>query len=332
MSDVDISVVCPVGRHAGDLTEVYREYAAVLETLDARVEWIYVFDGPWTGAEKTMGGIRDGRFPVTVLTMANGFGEATALQLGFERARGRFVLTVPDRHQIDPGTLREIVRRLDAGEDMVVTRREPRSDALLNRIQSRVFHGLVTWLTGRTFRDLTCGLRGMTREVALALDLYGDQHRFLPVLALRRGFRVSEIPGNQHAQNTALRLRGPGIYVRRLLDILNIYFLTKFTRKPLRFFGLIGLGVGSVGALVLFVLAVQKIFFGAALAGRPLVLLGALLLVLGVQVMSIGLLGEIIIFLANRREIPDVRTLDAPEDAGGAEDVEGEVLRRRDAI
>ena len=309
MSDVQISVVCPVTKHVTDLSAVHREFEAALAKDGRPVEFIYVLDGPWTGAEETMGGLRDAKVPVRVFTMAKGFGEATALQLGFERAQGRYILTIADREQIDPEVSLEILKRLDEGADIVVTRREPRSDAFLNRLQNKVFHGLVRRLTGQGFKDLSCGLRGMQAEVARRLELYGDQHRFIPVIAVRCGYPVQEVPGAQHTSNRGLRLRGVGIYVRRLLDILNIYFLTKFTRKPLRFFGLVGLASSVLGGGILFLLALQKLIFQSQLSDRPLLLLGALLFVLGAQVMSIGLLGEIVIFLSSKRDMPEVAEL-----------------------
>jgi hypothetical protein len=217
------------------------------------------------------------------------------------------MITIPDRPQIEAGLLTQILARLEAGDEAVVTRRWPRRDAWLNRLQSRVFHALARWAVHQEFHDLSCGLRGFTREAALALDLYGDQHRFIPVIAARNGLVVTELSGAQHPANLGLRLREPGVYARRVLDILNILFLARFTRKPLRFFGLVGLGLGTVGFVISAYLAVERLLGFSALANRPLLLLGVLLIVLGVQVTAIGLLGEIIIFFASRRDVPEVR-------------------------
>jgi len=302
----EVSVICPVSRDRGDLARVHSEFADVMARSGRSAEFIYVLDGALADAEAAMGRIHEDRFPLTVLRMAKGFGEATALQVGFNRAVGRYVLTIPAWLQIRAEVVLDVLARLDAGDAFVVTRREPRNDAWFNRLQSRVFHGLVRRLVGQNFRDMTCGVRGMTLEAARRLDLYGDQHRFIPVIAVRCGYRVVEIPGAQHEENRRLRLAGPGIYIRRLLDVLNIYFLTRFTRKPLRFFGLIGCAIGMTGFLICAYLAALKLFGTAALADRPLLLLGVLLLVLGVQVTSIGLLGEIIIFLSSRRETPEI--------------------------
>lgn len=313
MSEVEISVVCAVGRHALDLGRNHREFADVLERIARRAEFLYVVDGMREGATDELRAIEDHRFPVRIFRMARGFGEATALQLGFERARGRFVLTVPDRPQIDPTILVGLLARLDQGEEAVVTRRWPRRDAWPNRLQSRVFHWLVARAVRQSFHDLTCGVRGFTRDAAIKLDLYGDQHRFIPVIAVRNGFRVIELPGGQHPRNLSLRLRQPGVYARRIIDVLNIFFLARFTRKPLRFFGLVGLLVGAAGFAISAYLAVERLSGSSALANRPLLLLGVLLIVLGVQVTAIGLLGEIIIFFATKRDHPQVRELGPAE-------------------
>jgi len=303
---VEISVVCPVGPDTQTLAANHREYADVLASTGRSAEFIYVVDGQRPKAFDELAKIQDGRFRVRVFRMARGFGEATATQLGFQRAEGRCVLTIPDRPQIDAGILLKVLDRLDQGDEVVVTRRWPRTDPLLNRLQSRIFHAMVRQAVRQHFHDLTCGVRGFTREAALRLDLYGDQHRFIPVIAARNGYRVTELSGAQHPGNELLRLATPGIYARRVLDILNILFLARFTRKPLRFFGLVGLAVGLIGFLITVYLGAQRLLGYSPLADRPLLLLGVLLIVLGVQVTAIGLLGEIIIFFATKRDTPEV--------------------------
>jgi glycosyltransferase involved in cell wall biosynthesis len=309
----DVSVVCAVGPAPGDLRAVHRRFRQELAGCGQRAEFIYVVDARATDAVPLLSGLHEELFPVRVFRMARGFGESAALQHGFAQASGRFVVTIPDRLQIEPATLPALLGRLEAGAEVVVTRREPRQDAWLNRLQNRLFHTLVRRLVRQEFHDLSCGLRGFTLEAARRLDLYGDQHRFIPVLARQAGFEVEELPGAQLPEDRSLRLRRPGAYARRLLDVLNIYFLVRFTRKPLRFFGLIGLSFFSVGFLLSAYLALQRLLGHSALAGRPLLLLGVLLMLLGVQLTSIGLLGEIIIFLSSRRAAPEVREIPAAQ-------------------
>jgi hypothetical protein len=151
-------------------------------------------------------------------------------------------------------------------------------------------------VTERRFHDIACGVRVMRRSVAETLPLYGDLHRFIPALALREGHRVEEVPVPQHPNDAAMRVYGPGVYLRRLLDVAAFFFLAKFTEKPLRFFGLVGSVFFGLGALTGLVLLVERVA-GQGIANRPLLLLAVLLLALGVQFMGLGLVGEIIVHL-----------------------------------
>ena len=164
------------------------------------------------------------------------------------------------------------------------------------RLQSSAFHVLVRGVSGGCFHDMGCGLRVLRREVAESLQLYGDLHRFIPLLALREGYRVAEIPLAQHPADARPRVYQPGIYVRRLLDIMTVFFLAKFTEKPLRFFGLLGSTLLGTGGLITLALLLQRLE-GIGIANRPLLLLGVLLLSLGIQLLGLGLVGEIIVYL-----------------------------------
>jgi glycosyltransferase involved in cell wall biosynthesis len=303
-SQVDLSVVCSIGPDVADLPNVHREFLRVLGATGRSLEFIYVLDRPQI-ADELLRAV-DRSVPVRVFRMARGFGESAKLQYAFDRARGRYVLTIPDHFQVEPDDALGVLQALDGGHEVVVTRREPRRDAVLNRLQARVFHNLMRRLSRQQFHDLTCGLRGMSAEAARKLELYGDLYRFIPIIAATRGFRVTEIPARQRPENRALRLFGPGVYARRLLDILTVYFLTRFTKKPLRFFGLIGLSFGTLGLVITLVVTAQRLLAGQALANRPLLLLGILLIVVGVQLLSLGLLGEIITFLSTKRDAIEV--------------------------
>ena len=159
-----------------------------------------------------------------------------------------------------------------------------------------MFHGILKFITGQSYRDLGCGVRLLTREVVNEVPLYGDQHRFLPMLALRRGFNVREVELAQSPKDVfrgRYRLRE---YLHRVLDILTVFFLVRFTKKPLRFFGSIGFLTAGFGSIFVLVLITQRLFFGMPLADRPALLLASLLIVLGVQLFGLGLLGELIIY------------------------------------
>jgi glycosyltransferase involved in cell wall biosynthesis len=296
-SDPDISVVIPVVERYGDLAQLYAEFAAELERLGLTAEFLFVVDEQLREAVPALRDLqaRDGQ-EVAIVLLGGPFGESAALTTGFAKARADRIVTLASYFQVEPGGLAPALRMLDDGTDLVVARRDPRIDSAFNRLQSRLFHGIVRRLTGTPFRDLSCGFKVMKRRVARELNLYGGMHRFIPLLALQRGFAVREIPLPQRQEDRGTRYYGTSTYLGRLLDILNIFFLTKFTRTPLRFFGPLGAGLFALGFGIDLVVALEKVFFHMGLSDRALLLLGVLLMVLGVQTLSLGLVGEIIIF------------------------------------
>lgn len=296
-----VSVVVPVAERCDDLVEVYRAHAEVLARRGEPFEFLFVVDQGFETAAAPLGALVAAGEPVRVVVLPRRYGEAAALSIGFREAKGAVVVTVPAYFQTDPGGVETVLEALSRGGDLVVARRFPRTDAWVNRLQSRVFHAITRRATGATLRDVSCGLRAMRREVALEVRPYGDLHRFLPLLASQRGFDVAEVDVPQHAADRKARLRQPGVYLRRLLDLVTLLVLVKFVRKPLRFFGLIGAALFGAGFLICAALVVYKFAADAALVDRPLLILGVLLMVLGVQVGSIGLLGEIVIFTHSRR-------------------------------
>jgi glycosyltransferase involved in cell wall biosynthesis len=290
-----ISVVVPVVERTDDLVAVYRAFARELDRRPEEYEFLFIFDGRFTAPPELIALSREtGR--IKLLRFVREFGETAALRLGIERSRGDLVLTLPAYFQVQPEGIPLLLDAVAAGADMAVANRSPRLDSWLNRAQSRLFHSIVGGVSDQRFHDMACGVRVMRRTVAEALPLYGDLHRFIPALALREGFQVQEVSVAQHPSDARTRVYRPGVYFRRLLDIAAFFFLAKFTEKPLRFFGLVGsvfLGAGGVLSLVLLVERVE----GQGIANRPALLLAVLLIALGVQLIGLGLVGEIIVHL-----------------------------------
>ena len=290
-----ISVVVPVVERDEDLLAVYHAFARELDVLPQQYEFLFVFDGRMTPSPELVALARENE-SVRILRFAREFGETAALRLGIEKSRGDLVITLPAYFQVQPEGIHLLLEAVYRGADMVVANRSPRLDNWLNRMQSRAFHSIVGGASEQRFHDMACGVRAMRRSVAEALPLYGDLHRFIPALALQEGFRVDEVAVPQHPGDARMRVYGPGVYLRRLLDIAAFFFLAKFTEKPLRFFGLVGslfLAAGTVLSLILFIQRVE----GQGIANRPVLLLAVLLLALGVQLMGLGLVGEIIVHL-----------------------------------
>ncbi len=293
----DFSVVVPICERHDNLKELYRQYAKILTEKEKLFEFIFIVDGTHPEALEDLTHLMQSHADIKVIVLNRSFGEATALSVGFEQTSAANIITLAAYFQVVPEELSKILDVFEEkGDDLVITRRFPRIDSFLNRLQSRVFHLLMRLLTGAKYHDVSCGLRIMRRKVAEEVHLYGDLHRFLPLLAYQKGFSVIETPVRQNTQDTKSRIQNPGVYLRRLLDILTLFFLFKFTRKPLRFFGLVGSSLFGTGALITIYLAIYRFMGLGGIAGRPLLVLGVLLMVLGVQLFSIGLLGEIIIF------------------------------------
>jgi glycosyltransferase involved in cell wall biosynthesis len=290
-----ISVVVPVVERTDDLVAVYHAFAGELDRRPEDYEFLFVFDGRYTPPPELLALSREtGR--IKLLRFVREFGETAALRLGIERSRGDLILTLPAYFQVQPQGVALLLEALESGADMAVANRSPRLDSWLNRAQSRMFHSIVGGVSDQRFHDMACGVRVMKRSVAETLPLYGDLHRFIPALALREGFRVQEVSVPQHPKDARTRVYRPGVYFRRLLDIAAFFFLAKFTEKPLRFFGLVGSVFLAAGGLLSVVLLVERVE-GQGIANRPALLLAVLLVALGVQLIGLGLVGEIIVHL-----------------------------------
>jgi hypothetical protein len=204
---------------------------------------------------------------------------------------------------VDPSSLAALFERADDGADFVTSWRSPRVDAWLNRLQSSVFNAFLRRLVGTRFHDVNCTLRLMRREVLEQMTIYGTMYRYLPAIAHHRGFRVDEVRVRHVAEVAGgVGWHGPGVYLRRALDILGVVFLTKFTHKPLRFFGALG-GLSMLGGGIMASVQIVLWFYVDDMQGlyqRPMFLLGVLAFVLGVQIVGFGLVGEIVIFTQAR--------------------------------
>ena len=290
-----VSVIVPVVERSDDLMVLRQAFAQELERRGEEHEFLFVFDGGFAPPPELVDLSRRDE-SIRLLSFARVFGETAALRLGIERSRGDVIITLPAYFQVQPGGIALMLDALQGGADLVVANRSPRVDSWLNRLQSRGFHWMLSGVTDRRFHDIACGVRVMRRATAEALPIYGDLHRFIPALALREGYRVDEVAVPQHPSDARTRVYRPGTYLRRLLDVAAFFFLAKFTEKPLRFFGLVGsvcFGLGAVTSLVL----LWERLAGQAIANRPLLLLAVLLVALGVQLMGLGLVGEIIVHL-----------------------------------
>ena len=325
-ANVDLSVIIPVGERRTDVVGLFNEYRAGLAAIGRSYEVIFVLDGLYPDFELGLAELAKTGEHFTVVTLSRTFGEATALMLGFEKAQGSIILTLPAYPQIVGSDIVKLTDALDSA-DMATGLRHPRAGNAPEALRRRAFHGLLSLITGFKFNDLGCNARAFKRKVLEEIKLYGDQHRFLPVLAERQGFKVREVIVAQSEQDRRRGVYRPRTYTRGFLDIFSVFFLARFTKKPLRFFGMIGVVTFSAGLLELLYLVFERIYFHRALADRPALLLSSLLIVLGVQIFALGLLGELIIF-AHAGDIKDYqvdRIIQYPTPANSAD---GELAER----
>jgi hypothetical protein len=298
---LDVTVLVPVTSPRAEVRDVISALGRELEREGRTHEFVLVFDGvrgkAWSDAQELSAALGE---RLRMISFENPFGESVCLSAGFELSRGRVVLTSPQYVQIDPLELSSMLAAIDAGADFVTPWRRPRVDALLNRVQSACFNWLIRQIIRMEFHDLNCYFRAIRREVLSEVAVYGDMYRFLPVIAHRKGFRVVEVPVRHLKEWGTAGFYGLGVYVRRFLDVVAVMFLTKFTHRPLRFFGSLGALFEIVGGVILAVLAYQKFAYDSGLYNRPLFLVGVMVVVLGVQIIGFGLVGEIIIYTQAR--------------------------------
>lgn len=298
---VDLTVIIPLSElRYDDVPTLFGEYKRGLDMTGVTYEVVYVIDGDFPKAVDALQKLRATGEKFKIIQLAKHFGEATALNVAFEHTKGETILTLPPYQQIEAEAIPRLLEGLRES-DMVVARRWPRRDTGFNLLQSLLFNRMLRSVSDLPLHDIGCGARALKREILNEVSIYGDQHRFLPILAHQRGFKVIEIDAAQaSADIVRQRIYEPGVYVRRMLDLLVVFFLTRFTKKPLRFFGLLGGSTFLVGFVVMSYIVIERILGLTALSERPALLLSSLLMVLGIQILAIGLLGEIIIFTHTR--------------------------------
>ena len=288
-----ISVVVPLLNEEQSLDALYREIADALDSQSQPFEVVFVDDGSTDGSMVALERLHAQTTNVVVVHLRRNFGKAAALQAGFLEARGDIVVTIDADLQDDPAEIPSMLAKLDEGFDLVSGWKTRRNDPLARRLFSRVFNWATAVVSGVRLHDVNCGLKVYRAEVLKGMRLYGELHRFIPVLASYRGFRIAEIPVNHRARQHGLSRYGPERYFRGFFDLISVTFMGRYRHRPLHLFGGIGLLMGAVGFVILLYLTVLKLW-GEGIGQRPLLTLGVLLVVVGIQLISLGLLSEMI--------------------------------------
>jgi len=269
-------------------------YGQVAEALaHATWEMVFVDDGSRDGSFEALTRLHAEYTNVRVVRLRRNFGKAAALTAGFSVARGSIIVTIDADLQDDPAEIPRLVAKLGEGYDLVSGWKCDRQDPVARRLFSRLYNGATSLITGVQLHDMNCGLKAYRAEVLQNVRLYGDMHRFVPVLAHNLGFSTTEIPVNHRPRLVGRSRYGIERYARGFFDLLTVAYLGRYRHRPLHFFGGIGMALGIFGFAILVYLTGVKMT-GAGIGGRPLLILGVLLLVVGVQFFSIGLVGELL--------------------------------------
>jgi dolichol-phosphate mannosyltransferase len=288
-----ISVVIPVYDEARSVALLYEELQAALDPLDEPWEAVYVDDGSGEDTFGALTRLHARTSNVRVVRRRRNFGKAAALAAGFANARGETVVTIDGDLQDDPAEIPRLLAKLDEGFDLVSGWKTRRRDPITRRVPSRLFNWAAGRVAGVRLHDMNCGLKAYRAQVVHGLSLYGELHRFIPVLAHERGYRIGELPVNHRPREHGRSRYGLERYVRGFLDLLTVTFIGRYRHRPLHLFGGLGLVLALIGFVVLAYLTVVKLT-GHAIGGRPLLTLGVLLVVVGLQFFSLGLLGELV--------------------------------------
>lgn len=288
-----ISVVVPVFNEEESVEPLVGELREALAGVGRPSEIIFVDDGSTDGTPAALDRLASAHDGVTVVTLRRNFGKAVALMAGFREARGEVVVTIDGDLQDDPSEIPVLLAELDAGADLVSGWKRDRKDPWSRRAASKVFNGVTARVTGSTLHDLNCGFKAYRAEVVRSLALTGDQYRYIPVLAQNEGFRVTEVAVNHRQRRFGRSKYGLERYLRGFLDLMTITFIGRYRHRPMHLFGGLGTLLMALGTLICAYLAVIWLL-GEGIGGRPLLLLGVLLIVVGVQLFTIGLVSEML--------------------------------------
>jgi glycosyltransferase involved in cell wall biosynthesis len=297
---VRVSVVLPAYNEADNLAELVPELIGCLTSAELSHEIIVVDDGSNDSTAAVLTHLRAEHPEVQAVRLRRNLGKSAALQLGFSRASGEIVACMDADGQDDPHEIPHLLAALDDGLDLVTGRRAERHDRFVKRQTSKAYNKATAIVTGVEGRDFNSGLKAMKAPVAASLELYGELHRYIPVLAHWAGFRTGEVPVEHHERRHGTSKFGRSRFWRGFLDLITVKFLTTYTRRPFHLFGGIGLVFALLGTGLLTYVTILKLG-GSAVGQRPALSIGVLCLVVGVQMVSLGLLSELILHLRGAR-------------------------------
>lgn len=292
---VHVSVIVSLYNYGEDVETLYRSICEVVKKSKKTYEIIFIDDGSTDSTYQELRNIGSRDRKARVVKMRSSFGEAANLEVGLHYSRGNVIVYLSGRVRVNFQQIPEFLETIERGRDMVVGWRSPRRDAYLNQFASKFFNWIVRRITKIRLHDINSSIIVTRREVLEKISFYGDLYNFIPIIARWQGYRVTELKIEQ-LPGSFRKSKYPHQYLQRILDIITVVFLMRYSKKPIHFLGFFGSIFVIVGLGIEIYLFIYRILQIGPIAGRPLLILGALLLVIGIQMISIGLLGEMIIF------------------------------------
>jgi glycosyltransferase involved in cell wall biosynthesis len=291
-----VSIVVPVYNEEDNLLSLHRQLTEVLEQLEGDYEILVIDDGSTDESFEVLLCLLQEDPHLRVIRFRRNYGQTAAMAAGLSHARGEVIVTLDGDLQNDPKEIPRLLAKLEDGYDLVSGWRMHRQDPYLSRIlPSRIANWLISWITGVKLHDYGCTLKALRANIAKELKLYGEMHRFIPALAAALGASIAELPVNHRPREKGASKYGIFRTVRVLLDLLTVKFFSSYSTRPGHLFGMCGLVCTAIGGGITAILGIQRLFADTPLASRPLLLLGILLMVVGVQFLTMGLLGEVLV-------------------------------------
>ncbi len=287
-----VSVVIPLYNEEENVDELHRSLKPVMDATGIEYEILYVDDGSTDNTLNLLQKIQSGDSSLTILSLRRNFGQTAAFAAGFDYARGDIIVTMDGDLQNDPKDIPKLLELMEDNELVSGWRKKRQDPFLSRRLPSIIANWLISRVTGVNLHDYGCSLKAYRRDVVKNLKLYGEMHRFIPAVASWYGVKIAEVETTHHPRKRGKSKYGISRTMKVVLDLITVKFLQSFSTKPLQFFGPVGLLSGILGFLISLYLTFEKFILGNDIGGRPLLLLGALLIIVGIQFIGMGLLGE----------------------------------------
>jgi glycosyltransferase involved in cell wall biosynthesis len=321
MEIIDISIVIPMFNEIENVAKLHSRLSSVLDSLDGVSEVIFVDDGSMDGTFEALKAIQEEDPRVWVIRLRRNFGQAAAFSAGFDFSRGDVIITMDGDLQNDPADIPNLLEKIDEGYDIVSGWRVKRKDYFLTRrLPSMAANALISKVTGVILHDYGCSLKAYRMDVVKNIKLYGELHRFIPAIASWMGIKVAEIPVNHYPRKYGRSKYGIGRTLKVFLDLITVKFMLNYATRPLQIFGMAGMISFIAGMGISIYLTIVRLFFGEALSDRPILLLGILLIMLGVQLILMGLLGELIVRTYHESQDKPIYAVREILGSGGNED------------